>query len=311
MKVLFVASGNHGHISPVVKAQGDSLKDAGVEVDYFLIKGKGIAGYLSNIRPLNKYCLSNRFDIVHAHYSFSAFVASLSGVRPLVVSLMGSDVKATDKRRKLIRLFCRIFKWLVIIVKSKDMERGLGLGNRVRVIPNGVDTRMFVPMDKAICQAKLGWKEGVRHILFPANPDRPEKDFALASRAVELSNLSGEIHFFKEVEHKETVYYYNACDVVLLTSKWEGSPNVIKEALACGCPIVSVDVGDVRERITGIDGCYLAETREPQELAVLLRKAMIFEGRTEGRRKIFVDGMDNKQVVQRLITIYETHKRSE
>ena len=304
MKVLFVASGNHDGLSPVVKAQGDSLAHTGVEVEYFLIKGKGMGGYLRNVRPLKRCCKNNHYDVVHAHFSFSAFVASLAGVKPLVVSLMGSDLKSSGNKKYLIRLFCKLFQWPVVIVKSKDMAKGLELGSRVRVIPNGVDTELFVEMDKSACRDRLGWNPGVKHILFPANPDRPEKDFALASQTVDT--LGGLVykHVFKGLEHSETVYYYNASDAVLLTSKWEGSPNVIKEALACGCPIVSVDVGDIRERLEGVEGCYVAQTRESEELAGLLEKAMLFEGRTRGRDKIIHDHLDNRHVVSQLIDVY-------
>ena len=306
MKILFVASGNHGGISPVVKVQGNSLVQAGVEVDYYLIKGRGIGGYLRHVRPLKKYCKNNHFDVVHAHFSFSAYVASLAGVGPLVVSLMGSDTKASNKKRSVIRFCARFFKWPVIIVKSKDMATELNLGHRVLVIPNGVDTSLFVQMQREVCLGHLGWNAGVKHILFPANPDRPEKDYALASRAVEVLGGDVEIHFFKGVEYRETVYYYNACDTVLLTSKWEGSPNVIKEALACGCPIVSVDVGDVKERIENVDGCYVSQSRDPEELAGLLEKALVFDGRTPGRDVILKDNLSSDQVAKQMLGIYES-----
>ena len=306
MRVLFVASGNHEGISPVVKVQGDSLEKAGVELDYFLVKGKGVMGYIRQIRPLRRYCKQHNFDVVHAHYSFSAYVASLARVKPLVVSLMGSDSEASSKKKKMISLFSKIFHWPVVLVKSKKMAEGLSVGCPVQVIPNGVDTTLLVPMDKDACREHLNWKSGVKHILFPANPDRQEKDFDLATKAVEKLGPEVEMHVFKGVEHSETVYHYNASDVVLLTSKWEGSPNVIKEALACGCPIVSTNVGDVSERMEGVDGCIVAQTRNPEELSDLLSKALAFEGKTKGREKIINDNLDNRQVVQRLIDLYKS-----
>ena len=303
MKVLFVASGNHGKISPVVKAQGDSLAKAGIEVDYFLIKGKGIKGYLGQILPLRKYWKKGNFDVVHAHFSFSSYVASLARVKPLVVSLMGSDLKATPWNKKMIRFFSMAFRWREIIVKSRDMAVDLPM--EVHVIPNGVDTELFVPMDKEMCRQRLGWKEGVKHVLFPANPDRAEKDFPLAQEAVSLLDYDVQSHVFENVEHKDTVYYYNAADAVLLTSKWEGSPNVIKEALACNCPLVSTDVGDVRERGEGLEGCYVAESRAPQEIMGLLQKALAIEGKTCGREKLIADGLDHLTVAKKLESIYK------
>lgn len=304
MKVLFVGSGNHARISPIIKAQGDSLVKAGVDVDYFLVKGKGIKGYLSQIGPLRKYWKAHHFDVVHAHYSLSAYVASLAGVKPLVVSLMGSDVKATGWHGKFVRLFSKLFRWKNIIVKSKDMAEAVRI-KAVKIIPNGVDMDVFVPMDKDECQKKMGWDKGKKHIVFPANPDRPEKDFALAQQAVRLLGNDIAIHVFQQVEHKETVYYYNAADVILLTSKWEGSPNVIKEALACCRPIVSTNVGDVKERMSGVEGCYVAETRNPDELSGYLKQAMNMECLTTGREAIISDELGSRQIAERIISIYK------
>lgn len=303
MRVLFVASGNHGKISPVVKAQGDSLAKAGIEVDYFLIKGKGIKGYLGQILPLRNYWKKGDFDVVHAHFSFSSYLASLARVKPLAVSLMGSDLKATPWNKKMIRFFSKVFRWREIIVKSRDMAADLPM--EVHVIPNGVDTELFVPMEKKMCRQRLGWKEDVKHVLFPANPDRAEKDFPLAQEAVSLLGFEVQLHVFENVEHKDTVYYYNAADAVLLTSKWEGSPNVIKEALACNCPLVSTDVGDVRERVEGLEGCYVAESRAPQEIMGLLQKALAIEGKTCGREKLMSDGLDYLTVAKKLESIYK------
>lgn len=310
MKVLFVGSGNHGEISPIIKSQGDSLASAGIGIDYFLIKGKGLKGYLRQVKPLKSYVKKNHFDVIHAHYSMSAFAASLAGVRPVVVSLMGSDVKATRMYKLLICFFARFFHWKAIIVKSQDMYDDLQI-KRAMIVPNGVDLDLFKPMDKTICRQGLGWDVEKKSVLFPANPSRPEKDFALAKESVDLLEGEVKIHVFEQVEHQRTPLFFNAADVVLLTSKWEGSPNVIKEALACGCPIVSTDVGDVKERMAGVEGCYVAITREPKELAELMQKALLFKGRTKGRDKIVADGLDNRQVARRLVEIYERVLRSE
>ena len=304
MKVLFVGSGNHGEVSPIIKSQGDSLVSSGIEVEYFLIKGKGWRGYLRHVKALRKYLTERSFDVIHAHYSLSAFTASLAGARPMVVSLMGSDVKATWLYKMVIRVFARVFGWKDIVVKSRDMYNDLKI-RRAKIIPNGVDLELFKPLDKEKCCNSLGWDADGIHVLFPADPSRGEKDFDLAVKATNLLDSTIKMHVFEQVDHKMTPLYFNAADVVLLTSKWEGSPNVIKEALACGCPIVSTDVGDVRERMDGIGGCYVANTREPKELANLLQIAMSFEGKTKGRDRIVADGLDNRQVAKRLVEIYE------
>lgn len=308
MRILFVASGNQGAPSPVVKNQGDALAAEGVTVDYFLIKGKGIKGYLKNVKPLRKYMKEHKYDAIHAHYSLSAFVASLAGAKPLVVSLMGSDVKAAGWYKFIIRLFAAVGGWRSIIVKSNDMYRSLGI-KRAIVIPNGVNMARFKPMSKSECQKRLGWDTERKHILFPANAARPEKDYALAEAAVkELANerdreLEIKLHVFENTPNEETPYWYNAADVVLMTSKWEGSPNAIKEAMACSRPIVATNVGDIAERTSGVEGCFVAQTRDAQELASLLNKAFAIT-QTKGNDRIVSDGLDANVINQKLINLY-------
>lgn len=302
MKILFIASGNHGAPSPVVQNQGDALVAEGVAVDYFLIKGKGIKGYLKNVKPLRKFLKEHKYDAIHAHYSLSAFVASLAGAKPLVVSLMGSDVKAAGWYKFIIRLFATFGGWKSIIVKSNDMYRSLGI-KRAIIIPNGVNMERFLPMSKSDCQKRLGWDASKKHILFPANASRPEKDYALAEAAVVLiPNM--ELHAFENTPNEETPYWYNAAEVVLMTSKWEGSPNAIKEAMACSRPLVATNVGDIAERTSGVEGCFVALSREPQELASLLQNAFTYT-ETKGREKIIADQLDRHVINQRLMGIYE------
>ena len=309
MKILFIASGNHGAVSPVVGNQAEALKTEGVEIEWYLLKGKGFRGYLRNVMPLRKYMKAHQYDAIHAHYSLSAFAASLAGAKPLVVSLMGSDVKAAGWYKFVIRLFAWLFRWKAIIVKSNDMYRSLGI-KRAIIIPNGVNMNRFHPMDKMECQKRLGWDPTKKHILFPANSSRPEKDYPLAEAAVEKVRELGserirelELHAFENTPNEETPYWYNAADVVLMTSKWEGSPNAIKEAMACDRPIVATNVGDIAERTSGVEGCYVAQSREPQELASLIEKALAFT-QTKGREKIIADGLDAREINQRLIESY-------
>ena len=160
MKVLFISSGNRG-ISPVVRNQGDSLLLQDVTVDYYPIKGKGVLGYLSNVGKLRIYLRENHFDVIHAHYSLTAFVASLAMASPLVVSLMGSDVKKGLVYRMFIHIFAFFFSWKTIIVKSEDMKTSLKI-KRAKVIPNGVDISRFCELPQRDCQIKLGWDENKR-----------------------------------------------------------------------------------------------------------------------------------------------------
>lgn len=306
MKVLFVSSGNHGAITPVVQNQANALKNSGVNVDIYQIKGHGILGYLRNFKPLKRHVLTNQYDVVHAHFSLTAFLVTLVGVHPLVISLMGSDVRDAKWYTYLIRLFAWIGRWDAVIVKSKDMYDFLGLQKAI-ILPNGVDFDRFHPMDKLECQNQLGWRVDKKHILFPADPKRPDKDYSLADCAFDLMDMANiKVHYFVNVPNEQTPIWYNAADVVLLTSRVEGSPNAIKEAMACNRPIVVTNVGDVSERLEGVNHCFVAKTRESQEIAQLIQKALGKDVSTNGRDKLQKDGITSEIIVNKLINIYHS-----
>jgi len=303
LKVLFVSSGNKKEaISSLVYDQGESIKSIDVDLTYYTIRGKGILGYLNNIFLLRKYLKKQKFDVVHAHYSLSGFVAALSGAKPMVVSLMGSDVKAKAWFRLPIFLFYRFF-WAQTIAKSEDMKNSLGFKNII-VIPNGVDFNRFYPMNKTECQSKLKWDTNKKHILFPSNPNRPEKNYKLLIEALKFLYIEIELHTLVDVPHNKVPMLINASDVVVLTSLWEGSPNVIKEAMACNIPIVATDVGDVRKNINNLEGCYIS-TYEPADVAENIKKALTFNLSTKGKQRIIELGLDSETIANKIIDIYK------
>ncbi len=256
IKVLFIRSGNKGQ-HPITQNQGDSLQAIGCEMYYFNVVGKGWWGYLKNLPALKRQISIVQPDVLHAHYSLCGFLATLVFFRgPLVVSLMGSDVITSGKFfKRIIKFFIRHW-WDLVIVKSQEM-RDLLKGEQVLIFPNGVNPIDFYPMDKKMARQKLGWPEDVFIPLFPSDPLRTEKNYPLFKSVVELMAGKGfrieEKHLFN-LSKVEMNLYYNAADVLILTSQYEGSPNVIKEAMFCQCPFVSVDVGDVAYWIKKTNG---------------------------------------------------------
>lgn len=309
MKILIVCSGNSGQASTIVKNQADSIVkfDNTIQIEFFLIKGKGMFGYLKNIFDLRKFLKCHKYDVIHAHYSLSAFVASLANAKPLVVSLMGSDIRLGNFFLLLIRLFVKIFKWKDIIVKSEDMKNLVRINN-VNVIPNGVDLNVFKPLEKINCLKYLGWDESKKHILFAANPNRPEKNFQLANEAFSVLKMNViELHVLENVSNNRIPYYLNASDVILLTSLWEGSPNVIKEAMACNCIIVATDVGDISWLLEDTKGCYLCK-HDINDIADKLSMAINFTNPQEDiirRNRLIELNLSSDIVASKIIDIYK------
>ncbi|MGD0711519.1 MAG: glycosyltransferase family 4 protein [Bacteroidales bacterium] len=307
MKVLFISSGNAKEgISSIIKNQGESLICREIQVDFFTIRGKGLWSYIRHIFILQKFLKSNTFDIIHAHYSLSAYVATFAGARPLIVSLMGSDVKSNKRNRYIIKFFNHFF-WKACIVKSQDMKKSVKISNIV-VLPNGVNIKKFYPVNKMEARQKLGWSLEDRIVLFAADVSRPEKNFKLCLQAIGILGFTCVLKTLCEVDNEKMVYWYNASDIILLTSLHEGSPNVIKEAMACNRPIVATNVGDIEWLIGNISGCYIISFA-PQDVAEKIKLAIEFgknKGSTKGRERIIELGLDSETVAKKIIEVYKT-----
>lgn len=304
MKVLFVRSGNNG-LDPITQNQADSLINKKVDVVFFDIKEKGILGYIKHIIHLRKEIQSINPDIIHAHYSLSGFISALSFTKkPIVVSLMGSDVNnANILIIFLLRVFSTYF-WNATIVKSSRMKALLKLPN-IKVVPNGVDLNIFHQINKSIAQNKLSWESDIINILFSSDPERPEKNFDLACRSVELikEEYNIKIHCLKNIAPRNMYLYYNAADVLLLTSFKEGSPNVIKEAMSCNCPIISTDVGDVSAVIGNTSNCYIVGFK-PSDISKVL--TLLFNNGLRSNGRTHIKYLDSKFIANRMVNIYES-----
>jgi teichuronic acid biosynthesis glycosyltransferase TuaC len=305
VNVLFISSGNTSTgISVLVYNQGESIRKQGIGIEYFTLKGKGLTGYLKNIYKLRRYINKNKFDLYHAHYSLSAFVATLAGCSPLVVSLMGSDTYSNILFNYLIRFFYR-FYWHQTIVKTIRMKENLKLHKAI-VLPNGVDMERFRLIDKELARKQVGFISDKKYVIFVADPSRPEKNFRLAKQAVDIIGNENVILYPVFGAPNEMIsFYMNAADVLIITSLWEGSVNVIKEAAACCLPIISVDVGDVKEVIGNIEGCFICNFNA-EDSANKIKTALAFNQRTNGRQRIMDLQLDSISIAGRIIDVYKS-----
>ena len=306
MKVLFVASGNKsvGKVSAFVQSQFDSLKEEGLKMALFPVVGHGWKGYAKNLFSLRRLIKKEKPDVVHAHYSSCGYLASLASLglkTKTVVSILGS-FPTVSRKLKLVRFFID-HVWDATIVKSERTRSQLD--RALPVIPNGVNVERFTIIDQETAREIVGFEKDKRYVIFVSNPARPEKQFDLAQAAVERLNDST-VHLVPVFNktHDEVVNYMCAADVLIMTSISEGSPNVIKEAMACNCPIVVTDVGDVRWVTDGVEGTYVSNSFYPEEIAVLLRKALAFSARTVGREKIISLGLTSSLIAKKIMQVY-------
>lgn len=303
MRILVVASFNKGHFAPFIVEQAESLKRQDCEVDFFGLQGKGLQGYLRNLPKLKRKIKAFNPDVIHAHYGLSGLLANLQRRVPVVTTYHGSDI---NDRRVLpfSKMAMRLSAWNVF-VSRKTMEIAHPK-NRFTLLPCGIDLTELQLTGKQEARRLMHLDEAKRYILFAGAFDNMVKNAPLAKEAMALlRDEQVQLLEMKGYSREQVTFLMCASDAFLMTSFTEGSPQVIKEAMACGCAIVSVDVGDVKERIQGVEGCYVSQSREAKELASLLQKAMLHEGKTKGRKKVIADGLDNRQVAARLMEVYD------
>ncbi|GAG70318.1 unnamed protein product, partial [marine sediment metagenome] len=270
-----------------------------------IYEGSGLINYVKAVQLLRKRIKNNNYDIIHAHYSYSSLVTILSFPKvPLITSFMGSDILGFRKIDKIIKIVVEKFSD-IIIVKSRQMAEKISHRNKLVIIPNGVNCNTFKAVDKFLAKKRLGLHPGIKYILWVGNSKRKEKNFKLVRevlRIIKETNKDIELIPVFGESQKKLNEYYSACDVFLLTSLYEGSPNVLKEAMACNCPIISTDVGDATEVVRNTEGCYITSF-DPNDVAKKIKIALNFGKRTNGRDHI--KDLEINVIAKKIINVYE------
>jgi glycosyltransferase involved in cell wall biosynthesis len=287
-----------------VERQVLGLREVGLEVEVlFVDRRRKTAGVYLGLPRRIRSCL-RRFDadVVHVMYGGVMAMVATRTVRdrPTVVTFHGADLVGEHLsgcvRRASARYGVQCSRKAAqlaagVVVVGKELAEALPNSldrSKVRIIPCGVDLTRFRPLERWCCRHKLGWADDRFQVLFNSNGDDPVKRPDLARAAVEALNAGGiqaEMQELRDLAHAEVPVRLNAGDVLVLTSSHEGSPTIVKEALACNIPVVSLDVGDVREQIRGIEGCYLAAA-DPVDVAAKLRLVYSGSRRVDGRERM-------------------------
>ena len=301
MKVLIVANYNTGYFSPFVIEQMAALQNEGVQVDTYGIEGKGYIGYLRNVRNICRRIRDFQPDLIHAHYGLSGLCANLQRKVTVVTTFHGSDVHSGGRVLELSQMAMRLSAYNIFVSKKMLEMSGYKKSNAC-VLSCGIDLNTIHQVPKDMAREQLGWDKELDIGLFSGAFDNDIKNYPLAKAAVDKL---GDVKLIelKGYSREEVNLLMNAADCLLMTSHREGSPQVIKEAMACGTPIVSVDVGDVREVIGDTAGCYIAE-RNPDDIAAKIEMALAFNSKTKGRQRIIDLGLSNDLVAKKLISIY-------
>ena len=281
MKILILCSKNSGRIAPFITDQVEALQNAGVVCEYFTVEGKGVKGYLRNFIPM--MCKIREFqpDIIHAHYGLSGLLANLQRKVPVVTTYHGSDIN-NPKVLRYSKVSIILSSWN-IFVSHRNIQLA-GVKRKFSLIPCGVDTDIFRPIERKPVREKLEFRESDRIVLFAGAFDNPVKNPELAKEAL-AKVPDARLMEMKGYSRVQVAELMNAADVCLMTSHSEGSPQFIKEAMACGCPIVSVDVGDVAEILEGVEGCRIAD-KNATDVAQKIEQVLIENKRTNGREKL-------------------------
>lgn len=276
--------------------------DRNLKFDYFFIKGKGCRGYLRNLKFLKAVLKQKKYDLIHAHFTLSGLLAGLQRRVPVVTTFHGSDINITKLR--YVSLLVEILSKKTIYVSQKLISKAIFSSKKHSfVIPCGVDTDLFRPIDTEIAKAKTGLNSKKNYILFSSAFDNIIKNFHLLQQAqLNINNREIEVIELKNYSREKVMLLMNAVDVCVMTSFSEGSPQFIKEAMACNCPIVATDVGDIREVVGSTEGHFITSF-DPQDVADKIKKAFAFGKRTNGRKKN--KHLDNKIIVEQIVSVYK------
>ena len=319
MKVLVVTnmwpSATRPHWGAFVRSQADSLAAAGCENTLYEIAGwRSSRAYWQALLELPDVARRAGADLVHAHYGLAGAAAARVPL-PLVVSFCGDDLLGRPEAGGQLSLKSQALIPLSrfaarradgVIVKSDEMRRVIARVPDVEVIPNGVDLARFAPEPRDVARARLGWQPGGHVLLFAADPAEERKNWPLAGRTLKILSHRGHDVRLEAVHGRpqsDMVCAMNAADVLLLPSFHEGSPNVVKEAMAVNLPVVATRVGDCAERLRGVRPSAVVD-RTPEAFAEAVAAVFATGARSNGREAI-ARTLSLEAVAQRVLRVYD------
>lgn len=283
--------------------QVDALRSRGIDCtilnvpgDYSAESPRTLSDYLKYYPQVLDHSLEE-YDLVHANHGLTAPFALCQPTRPVVVTFWGSELMGDHG---MITRLSRYSAQLAdeVILPSKVMDTHIDA--EYTYMPFPVETSLFEPMEQADARSVIGWDSDTTIVLFPYDPNRPEKDYARAERVVSDADVDAELRTVTGQPYEMMPYYLNASDAVLVTSRHESGPMVVREAAACNVPVISTDVGFVAETLAGIDNS--AVCRSDVELTGALEIVLSKRERSNARQQI--DELSPSTFGERLERVY-------
>lgn len=312
MRVLHITTNypttEHPIFGIFVKEQVESLEALGVECDvlYCDRKGRGTWMYLTYIPKIWWTILRGRYDIIHCHHLLSALLCTCT-LWPLFKKCVVSYQNDPTREWKLncFGLIHLLFRRIIIKNDSPYLKR-----SKTVYLPNGCNEEFFRPLDKMECRAALGLDRDAVYVLFMDSNHlgRPQKRKDRFDATLELLR-----HHFMDVRaielcntpREKVPLFINACDFHLISSDFEGSPNSVKECLCCNVPVVSTDVGNVREMMGDIPGCHVVSVFSAEALAQAAEEVLCRTAPFQSRGLFLAKGYGMEQVAARLYQLYK------
>jgi glycosyltransferase involved in cell wall biosynthesis len=282
------------------------LEERGIECTVVEVprpeNGRGPGEFARFYRRVLREALFGNYDLVHANYGLVGPIALAQPVRPVILSIWGSEVMGYSNRLDYVTRFAARHSDAVI-APSAAVSRELDVPHTI--VPFGIDTDLFRPINRDEAREYLGWDLDERIVLFPYDPDRAVKNYPLAERVIDRLSTTAKLHTVSGLAYEEMPYVMNASDALLVTSERESGPMVVKEAAACNLPVVSTDVGFVSDVLKGVSNCFIGESADV--LACHLDSILERGQRADGRD--VVDGLALNEMGDRLLTLYTTSLR--
>lgn len=272
MRILHIAPVNsNGDLPTFLNHQINSLNEL-TESHLFLFKGSDltIRNPIESLKTVVRFwrvVRNSEADVIHAHWgSILGFLTTITAPKrvPIVLTLRGSDVNTVNSENRISNFLRQsLSRYAVshatfcIFVSDQLYQASQKNLTNFAIISDGTSLDIFKPQPKVSARKLLDWPEENTYVLFYCGGRPVDKNLSLAVESVEILKEKIRNVVFIVIEsnlsQKQLANMFAAADVFLFTSLSEGSPNVVREAIACGCPVVSVDVGDVEKWVLKSD----------------------------------------------------------